>query len=160
MPRQLNPGVKGLVVLVNDDAAESTQFILEPLHLTAAQYAAMLADGGSFSATVASDTAWPKIKYISPAYGTVDTVTVTDSLVGVGDGSLVTFGKTFTELPIKRSTLTITAGGVTGTCTALGVISGAGIVSGSVSDAGVLTITFSVAPASEVPVTASFTRGL
>lgn len=161
MPRNMGPGVKGVVVVVNDDAAESTQLILEPLHCTADQYAAMLANGGSFSATVASDTAWPKIKYAAPSYGTVDAVTVTGSFVGVGDGSQVTFTKTFTETPVLRSSFVITAGGVTGTTNAsTGAITGAGITSGSVTTQGVFTITFAAPVADGTPITATFTRSV
>ena len=151
--------IKGVAVFVNDDTSESTQLILEPLHLADAQYTAMLA-GGSFSAAVSSDTALTNIKYVTPTNGTVDTVTITGSYIGVGNNVNVTFTKTFTETPIKLSTFTVTAGAVTGTSNSSGVISGTGITSGSITAQGAFTITFTAAVSTGTPITATFTRGV
>jgi len=158
MARYMSP-TKGLLVLVNDEKAESTQVIAESLHLSDIQYQAVLRGTGSFTSTISTSDSYPAIRYATPAIGSIDTVTVTGVSLGVGNAALVTFGTTLTALPLIRNSLVITAGGVTGTTSDLGVISGAGITSGSCSAAGVITVTLASAPASLTPVTATYTRG-
>ena len=157
MAHQEGP-TKGLVTFVNDEDAESKQLIVEPLHLTAAEYATMMA-GGSFSGSVLADLAVNR-KYVELTNGTLDTVTVTESFVGVGDAAQTVFTKTFTETPIVVSSLTVTADSVVGTDDGAGAITGAGITAGTIDYAtGDISVTFTAAPASEIPVTADFTRG-
>ncbi len=79
----------------------------------------------------------------------------------MGDASDVTFAATFTELPVKVNTLTVTADSIVGTDDGEGAITGAGINVGTIDYVtGDVSVTFSSAPASEIPVTADFTRGV
>jgi hypothetical protein len=74
--------------------------------------------------------------------------------IGFGNGSTVTFAGNLTA-PILPSTVTVTAGAVTGTDNGAGVISGAGI-SGTINYAsGAISVTFTTAPASGILVGAT-----
>ena len=154
-----NGPVKGLVVFTCQDSAITSSYIVEPLLLSASDFAAMEA-GGSFTGTLIPDTA-TQTHYVTLTNGSVDAVPINNVYLGIGDGSVKTFGVTLTGLPVKASSLTVTAGGVTGTAGATGTITGAGISSGSVViSTGVVTVTFTAAPAHDTPVLLAYTRGV
>lgn len=150
--------VKGSVNFVNDTAATSKVLIVEPLHLTDAEYVAML-DGGTFSGSVLSDTT-TGVKYVELTNGTVDTLIITDVLLGVGDAAEVTFTTTLTALPVLAGSVTVTAGTIEATDDE-GALVGTGVASGTIDGTtGEVTITLDAAVASETPVTITYTRGV
>lgn len=150
---------KGLIAFVCEENATSSEYCLEPLTVTASQFTAVEAGTATFTVTMTADNA-TNTKYASLAYGSVDSVTIEDVYAGVGNGALVTFTKTLTGVPVSFTGFTVTAGGVTGTANATtGVITGAGITSGSVTAQGAFTVTFTAAPANGVPVLIDYTRG-
>lgn len=158
MARTKGPS-KGLVTFVCEESAISSTYIVEPLLLTAAEFAVMEA-GGSFTGSLGSDTA-TQTKYVTLANGSVDSVTIEDVYVGLGTGAQTVFSKTLTGTPVRFTGFTVTAGAVTGTANAsTGVITGAGITSGSVTAQGAFTVTFTAAPAANVPVLIDYVRGV
>jgi len=109
-----------------------------------------------YSNTAAGVTAGQQI-FTNPTDGTYSSETVTAAL-GTGDGALVTFGATLAPAPVRKSSITITAAAVTGTDNGSGAITGTGIASGTINYVtGALSVTFSVAPAGAVAVSAIFT---
>lgn len=151
-----NGPVKGTVVFSCEDIAETATFILEPLILSEADYATMLA-GGTFTGSMIQDgSVW----YAEITNGSIDTVSITDVVLGVGDASETEFTGTMTALPVKTETLTVTAGAVTGTDDGEGAITGTGISAGTVNyTTGAISVTLDAAAASETPVTVDYTRG-
>lgn len=82
-------------------------------------------------------------------------VTLNQSL-GSGNGVKVSFSGTLTQLPLPN-TVTVTAGGVTGTDDGAGHITGAGIASGTVTySTGAIAVTFSAAPGNGVNVNVAY----
>lgn len=76
-----------------------------------------------------------------------------------GDGATVTFNDVLTSLPIVPGSLTVTAGGITGTDDGSGNISGTG-VSGAIDyTTGALNVTYTTAPASGTARTATHRNG-
>ena len=76
--------------------------------------------------------------------------------VGTGDGTKVTFNATLAPAPVRPSTLTVTAGAVSGADNGTGMIVGTG-VSGTIDYAtGALSVKFTVAPANGVVVAAKY----
>jgi len=91
--------------------------------------------------------------------GSIDECAIGSIYVEKGDAVEVTFGTTLTGIPVQYDGFTVTADDITGTADAeTGAITGTGITSGSITTAGVLTVTFDVAPALDVPVLVSYTR--
>jgi hypothetical protein len=81
-------------------------------------------------------------------------------ILGVGDASAVTFGSTLDFVPVKPSTLTVTAGSISGTDNGLGVIAGTGI-SGTIDYAtGAISVTFTAAPALAVQVVSTYSYNM
>lgn len=76
--------------------------------------------------------------------------------VGTGNGSLTNFTATLAPAPVRPSTLTVTAGAVSGTDNGTGMIVGTGI-SGIINyTTGAINVTFTAAPANGVVVAAKF----
>jgi hypothetical protein len=96
----------------------------------------------------------------SPTFETnIDQINLTPApvTIGTGDGGTTGFSGSFTPAPVPPGSLQVTAGAVTGTDIGGGIISGAG-VSGTVNYAtGLVSVTFTVAPAATVPVVVSDT---
>jgi hypothetical protein len=100
-----------------------------------------------------------QINLISPAVNIesidvgLQTVVASES-VGTGNGSTVTFGHTAAHLSVVPGTVAITAGAVVATDDGNGNLTGTGIAAGSVINyaTGVLSITYSAAPANTVPI--------
>jgi hypothetical protein len=85
-------------------------------------------------------------------------VSITAEVIGTGNGSKVTFSGSFAHPNITPSTITITAGAVTGTDNGAGGITGAGIITGTINYiTGVFAITFSAAVANATNITANYT---
>lgn len=80
--------------------------------------------------------------------------------IGTGNASATNFtnsGVALTPVPIRAGSLTVTAGAVTGTDDGAGVISGTGISAGTINySTGAISVTFSAAPGSAVPVVATW----
>ena len=75
--------------------------------------------------------------------------------IGFGNGSTVAFAGNL-PAPVLPGTVTVTAGAVTGTDNGVGVISGAGISSGSINyGSGAISLTFTTAPVAGVLVEAT-----
>ena len=82
---------------------------------------------------------------------------VSGAVVGTGDGTTTTFSGTLANIPVVASTVSFTAGSVTGTDNGSGVISGTG-VSGTINyTTGAWSLTYTTAPASAANITASYT---
>jgi hypothetical protein len=92
-------------------------------------------------------------------HGSIDECTLGPIYIGKGNASNQTFATTLTGIPVKYEGFTVTASAITGTANAsTGVITGTGVTSGSVTNAGVFTVTFAAAPALNVPVLVTYTR--
>lgn len=115
--------------------------------------AAFFANGGSrgfMTRVVASDAALAHGFIVNP----FTNVSMTPA---VGDGVVTVFTHTATGLPVRASSVTVTAGSVTGTDNGAGLITGAGISAGTINYAtGAVSVTFSVAPAIATPVRISY----
>jgi len=88
----------------------------------------------------------------------------TDILVDIGNGSEVTFSKTFSAfypIDIESVVLKWTEGAIskTGSTDSVGNLSGIGIASGSIATDGTFTVTFSIAPDAGTAITLEFDRG-
>lgn len=85
-------------------------------------------------------------------------------VIGTGDGITQTFSSSLDFLPVKASSVVVTAGTVTGVDDGLGNITGVGITAGSVNYTnGAISVTFAVAPAgapSPVVVNASYSYNM
>jgi hypothetical protein len=85
---------------------------------------------------------------------------VDQEILGVGDATAVTFTSTLDFVPVKASTVIVSAGSISGTDNGLGVIAGTGI-SGTVDYAtGAISVTFTAAPAAAVNVIASYSYNM
>ena len=77
--------------------------------------------------------------------------------VGTGTGSQTAFSTTMGNIPVGASSVSVSAGAVTGTDNGSGSITGTGISSGTINYAtGALSVTFSSAPASGTAITAAY----
>lgn len=88
---------------------------------------------------------------------------VASDLMGTGNGTLKSFTHTLEHTtPIRKHSVRVVAGSVVGTDDGSGLITGAGIDTGSVIDydTGVTTVVFVTAPATGVPVIASYDKEL
>lgn len=82
--------------------------------------------------------------------------TVNDEVGDTGDGSSIMFEITLANVPVKRGSVSIVAGAVTGTDNGNGVISGFG-VSGTIKyKTGVIKLTFDVAVTNGVDITVDY----
>jgi len=82
-------------------------------------------------------------------------------VIGVGDALAQTFSSSLDFLPVKASSVVVTAGTVTGVDDGLGNITGAGITVGTINYTnGAISVTFAVAPALNVPVNASYSYNM
>lgn len=108
-----------------------------------------------FTNTAAGVTAGDEV-FTNATDGTYATEELTSSL-GTGDGSTVTFGATLT-FPVRTGTIVVKNGGTeVGTDDGAGALTGATISSGTINyDTGVLSVTFTVAPASSNAITAEY----
>jgi hypothetical protein len=103
-----------------------------------------------------------QINLISPAVNIESIVVglqtaVSSESVGTGNGSTVTFGHTAAHLSVVPGTVTITAGTVVATDDGNGNLTGTGIAAGTINYAtGVLSITYSAAPANTLAVTMGY----
>jgi hypothetical protein len=78
-------------------------------------------------------------------------------VVGTGNAVLVTFAAILTPNPLRPSSLTVTAGAISGTDNGLGQITGTGITAGTINyTTGAISVTFAAAPANAVSVVATF----
>ncbi|MEO5357791.1 MAG: hypothetical protein H7844_10895 [Nitrospirae bacterium YQR-1] len=95
-------------------------------------------------------------------YVTSQNNSYTDEVVGTGDGSTTVFTNTATHTPVKQSTVQIKyyVGSVqyTATANSSGTITGTYISSGSITNAGALSLTFSTAPDNGTSVTMNYTE--
>lgn len=82
---------------------------------------------------------------------------VEEESLGTGNASTTTFTPTLAYYPIKTSTFTVVAGGVTGTDNGAGAITGTGITSGTIDYAtGAVSITFTAAPGNGVAILGTY----
>lgn len=83
---------------------------------------------------------------------------ITSESLGTGNGATTIFSGTLLNHGVTPSSITITAGSVTGTDNGAGVIAGTGISAGSINYAtGAWSVTFSTAPANAVAITGAYT---
>ena len=89
--------------------------------------------------------------------------TATDKLgdilesLGTGDDATVTFGITVATTPVLPHSVEIVADAIVGFDNGLGIITGAGISSGTIDYAtGVVSVTFAVAPANAIAITVGY----
>lgn len=88
--------------------------------------------------------------------GTYASENVTQVL-GTGNGTLVTFSGTLTPHPVRPSSITVTAGTISGTDNGSGIIFGTGISAGTVDYVGgVISVTFSAAVANGTGISVVF----
>lgn len=104
----------------------------------------------------------PQINLISPAvdiesiFVGLQTI-ITSEAVGTGDAATVTFGHMAVHLSVVPGTMVIIAGAVVAADDGEGNLIGTGIASGTIDYAtGVLSITYSVAPANALAITAAY----
>jgi hypothetical protein len=77
--------------------------------------------------------------------------------VGTGNGSTVTFGHTAAHLAVVPGSVTVNAGAVAATDDGNGNLVGTGITTGTINyGTGVLSITYTTAPANTVPITMNY----
>lgn len=85
---------------------------------------------------------------------------IDQEILGVGDATAVAFTSTLDFVPVKASTVIVSAGAVSGSDNGLGVIAGTGI-SGTIDYAtGAISVTFTAAPAVGVNVVASYSYNM
>jgi hypothetical protein len=112
--------------------------------------------------TISGSRYTPQINLISAAVNIVSInvgiqTAVGGESVGTGNGSAVTFGHTAAHLAVVPGTVTVTAGAVVATDDGNGNLTGTGISSGTINYAtGVLSITYSVAPANLLAITMGY----
>lgn len=100
-------------------------------------------------------------------HGVLPSSTITAESFGTGDGTTTVFTHTAASVPVKPGSVTITAGGVTGTddgngnLNSIGSVRGAGVTIGSVNYAtGLMTIIFTSAPANALAITTNYKQAL
>lgn len=109
-----------------------------------------------FAGVVSSVSIQNVASYFVIGEGGADTANVAAELGATGNGSSVAFSFTLAQKPIKRGSVTITAGAVVGTDNGNSVIAGAG-VSGTMNyKTGVVSLNYSVAPAGATPITVAY----
>ncbi len=85
------------------------------------------------------------------------TSTIEEESIGTGNNVTTVFTPTLSYFPIKPGTVTIVAGSVVASDNGSGVLNGSGVTSGTVSyTTGQVNITYSSAPANNVPLTATY----
>lgn len=88
-------------------------------------------------------------------------VPVTGESVGTGNGATVIFAHTAAHLSVVPGTVTITAGAVVATDDGNGNLTGTGIAAGTINYAtGVISITYSAAPAGALAITMAYSHAL
>lgn len=86
-----------------------------------------------------------------------DKIGDTPQSIGTGNDVLVTFGGTLTTTPVLPHSVSVTAGAVVATDDGNGVLSGAGVTSGSINYAtGAISVTFDVAPVNTTDILAEY----
>jgi hypothetical protein len=81
-------------------------------------------------------------------------------LLGTGDALAKTFTSALDFLPVKASTVVVTADTITGTDNGLGVIAGTGITGTVDYVTGAISVTFTAAPALNIPVNAAYSYNM
>ncbi len=89
------------------------------------------------------------------AFSTSQSLPITNT-IGTGNNSQVTFASTLSYFPVLTSSVTVTAGSISGTDNGSGVISGTGISGTITYSTGAISVTFTTAPLDSVPVVVTY----